>query len=164
MPVLVKHHPYMTTLRARQPAKPTGMPTSWPSHRHSAPTLVWFLPRVKGPCSTRTVLGDNSLLTDEAVGVAGDGDGHGVLCSQPLDYLNVVAWFVKIALLMRRTPIIPELPCELTLQEWPGHCQTGPPAADADLDGTEDGLRSRWAAAVAASSPNLGLGAAQDST
>lgn len=84
--------------------------------------------------------------------------GMGLCAPQPLDYLNVVTWFVKIALLMRRTPIIPELPCELTLREWPGHCQTGSIAADADLDGTEDGLRSRWAWAVAASSPHLGWG------
>ena len=78
--------------------------------------------------------------------------GVGFLLRQPLDYLNVVTWFVKIALLMRRTPIVPELPCELTLREWPGHCQNGGFAPDADLDRAEDGLRSRW---VGQSAPPL---------
>eukprot|EP00976_Prorocentrum_cordatum_P013583 270985-Prorocentrum_minimum.AAC.1 len=35
---------------------------------------------------------------------------------------DAVEWFIKIGVLVGRVPILPPIPCELTLQEWPDHC------------------------------------------
>ena len=45
--------------------------------------------------------------------------------AQPDVYLNTVEWFVKLAILMQRVPVLPELSCELTLMEWPANCPAG---------------------------------------
>jgi hypothetical protein len=45
----------------------------------------------------------------------------------PAEYLALVHWFVQIAMLAQRIPILPEMPCALTRMEWPGYCADGRP-------------------------------------
>ena len=45
---------------------------------------------------------------------------------QPKQFLALVQWYVQLAMLMRRVPVLPEMPCELTKMEWPSHCPQDP--------------------------------------
>jgi len=43
----------------------------------------------------------------------------------PKAWLAAVEWFVQLALIVRRVPVIPPLPCALTTMQWPTTCPNG---------------------------------------
>ena len=45
----------------------------------------------------------------------------------PVQFMALVEWFLKLAALVERVPVVPQMPCRLTTAAWPRVCPSKQP-------------------------------------